>query len=60
MQRYEAEVTIRTAAGEVVTYRGDGLGPADVPGDDLLDGAEAAALAQHPTAQIVSSRVRRG
>ncbi|MFF4741313.1 hypothetical protein ACFY2W_36330 [Streptomyces sp. NPDC001262] len=59
MQRYEAEVTIRTATGTEVTYRGDGIGPDDVTTDQLLDGAAAAALAQEPGGQIVSSRVRR-
>ncbi|MFF3196703.1 hypothetical protein [Streptomyces misionensis] len=58
-QRYEAEVTLRTASGEEVTYRGDGTGPAGVSGDDLLNGAEAAALAQEPGGEVISSRARR-
>ncbi|MEU3423616.1 hypothetical protein AB0F39_34585 [Streptomyces murinus] len=57
-KRYESEVVVRTASGETVTYRGDGIGPADVSGDALLDGAEAAALAQEPGGTVVSSRAR--
>ncbi|MFL4497363.1 hypothetical protein ACJ6WD_39925 [Streptomyces sp. VTCC 41912] len=54
---YEAEVTVRTSSGEEVTYRGDGVGPAE-SGDALLSGAEAAALAQEPGGTVTSSRVR--
>ncbi|KPC68382.1 hypothetical protein ADL27_56930 [Streptomyces sp. NRRL F-6602] len=58
MQRYEAEVTVRTASGETVTYQGDGVGPAGVEAADLLAGAEAAALAQEPGGEVISSQVR--
>jgi hypothetical protein len=57
-QRYEAQVDIRTASGELVTYSGDGVGPAGVSGDQLLSGVEAAARAQYPGATIEASRVR--
>ena len=58
--RYEAEVEVRTAGGELVTYRGDGVGPAgEGGGEQLLVGAEDAALAQEPGGTVVASRVRR-
>jgi hypothetical protein len=57
-QRYEAEVDVRTTSGEVVTYRGDGVGPAGESGDQLLAGAEAAALRQQPGGTVEASRVR--
>ncbi|MFI6117463.1 hypothetical protein [Kitasatospora sp. NPDC051164] len=57
-QRYEAQVDIRTASGELVTYSGDGIGPAGVSADQLLAGAEAAASAQHPGGTVEASRVR--
>jgi hypothetical protein len=56
--RYEAEVEIRTAAGQVVTYKGDGLGPAGMGGEQLLDSVEAAARHQEPGGTVVASRVR--
>ncbi|PJT47433.1 hypothetical protein CWI85_27990 [Streptomyces albidoflavus] len=59
IRRYEAEVDIRTAAGETVTYKGDGLGPADDEPSSLLDGLEAAALAQEPGGEVIASRSRR-
>ncbi|MFD5027023.1 hypothetical protein [Streptomyces sp. NPDC058373] len=58
IRRYEAEVDIRTADGQTVTYTGDGLGPADDAPDDLLDGLEAAALAQEPGGEVIASRAR--
>lgn len=57
--RYEAEVDLQTKDGRRVTYRGDGIGPADKPGAELLDGAEAAALAAEPGARILRSRARK-
>ncbi|HEX5566081.1 MAG TPA: hypothetical protein VFY14_03945 [Streptomyces sp.] len=57
--RYETEVDIRTASGQSVTYRGDGIGPTNLTGDTLLDTAEAAALAQEPGGQALASRARR-
>lgn len=57
-QRYEAQVDIRTTDGTLVTYSGDGVGPAGVSGDQLLAGAEAAARAQHPGGTVEASRVR--
>ena len=56
--RYEAQVDIRTASGQSVTYSGDGVGPARVAGDQLLAGVEAAALAQEPGGTVEASRVR--
>ncbi|MEU5499907.1 hypothetical protein [Streptomyces griseofuscus] len=58
MRRYETEVDIRTADGELVTYKGDGIGPAGQTGDQLLDSAEAAALAQEPGGTVEGSRIR--
>ena len=58
-QRYEAEVDVRTTSGDVVTYRGDGVGSSGASGDQLLAGAEAAALAQQPGGTIEASRVRK-
>ena len=58
MRRYETEVDVTTAAGQPVTYRGDGLGPADLPPDQVLDSAEAAALAQEPGGTVTASRYR--
>lgn len=57
-QRYEAEVDVRTAGGETVTYRGGGIGPAGQSGSQLLGGVEAAALAQEPGGSVIASRVR--
>ncbi|MFD5737913.1 hypothetical protein ACFWIY_34660 [Streptomyces sioyaensis] len=57
MKRYQAEVTVRTSGGEEVTYKGDGVGP-DTSGQELLAGAEAAALAQERGGTVISSRVR--
>lgn len=57
-RRYEAEVELERPDGSHVTYRGDGVGPDDETGDQLLDGAEAAALAEEPGARVISSRVR--
>ncbi|MBC2879804.1 MULTISPECIES: hypothetical protein [Streptomyces] len=59
MQRYEAEVTVQTADGRAITYRGDGIGPDGVSTEELLNGAEAAALAQEPGGAVTKSRVRR-
>ncbi|MFD8708157.1 hypothetical protein ACFV1W_37200 [Kitasatospora sp. NPDC059648] len=56
--RYEAEVEIRTAAGQVVTYTGDGLSSASLGGQQLLNSVEAAALHQEPGGTVVASRVR--
>ncbi|MFH8405528.1 hypothetical protein ACH4FX_12245 [Streptomyces sp. NPDC018019] len=56
--RYEAEVDFERADGSRVTYRGDGVGPDGESGDQLLDGAEAAALAEEPGAHVIASRVR--
>ena len=58
MRRYETEVDLTTADGEHVTYSGDGIGPDGLSGDELLDSAEAAALAQEPGAAVTGSRVR--
>lgn len=57
--RYQAEVDIETAAGQTVTYRGDGVGPAGEEPAALLDGLEAAALDQEPGGKVVASRARR-
>ncbi|MFD7661055.1 hypothetical protein [Streptomyces sp. NPDC059788] len=57
--RYEAEVELELSDGSRVTYRGDGVGPDDETGDQVLNGAEKAALAQEPGARVVSSRARR-
>ncbi|EPH41470.1 hypothetical protein ABT390_34245 [Streptomyces aurantiacus] len=56
--RYETEVELQTADGQHVTYSGDGVGPEGMSGDQLLDSAEAAALAAEPGATVVSSRAR--
>ncbi|KWT62855.1 hypothetical protein ADL21_06320 [Streptomyces albus subsp. albus] len=56
---YQAEVDLETADGEQVTYYGVGYGPDDESGDQILGGAERAALAQEPGARVVSSRARR-
>lgn len=56
--RYEAEVELERPDGERVTYCGDGVGP-DETGDQLLDGAEQAALTEEPGARVISSRARR-
>ncbi|CAM5430144.1 MULTISPECIES: hypothetical protein [Streptomyces] len=58
--RYEAEVQLERPDGSRVTYRGDGVGPADETGAQVLKGAEKAALAEEPGARVVSSRARRG
>ncbi|MGD6749152.1 hypothetical protein [Streptomyces sp. BH105] len=57
--RYETEVDLKTADGQAVTYSGDGVGPAGLSGDQLLDSAEEAALEAEPGAEIVASRARR-
>lgn len=57
--RYEAEVELELADGSRVTYSGDGVGPDDESGEQLLSGAEAAALAEEPGAHVISSRARR-
>ncbi|MCG6496632.1 hypothetical protein [Kitasatospora sp. A2-31] len=57
--RYEAEVEIRTATGELVVYRGDGVGPIEETGEQLLAGVEAAALAQEPGGTVEAARVRK-
>ena len=56
--RYEAEIELQTADGRHVTYRGDGVGPMGQTAEQLLDGAEAAALEQEPGARVISSRTR--
>lgn len=58
--RYEAEVELERPDGTRVTYRGDGVSPDDETGNQVLDGAERAALAEEPGARVVSSRARRG
>jgi hypothetical protein len=58
-QRYEAQVDIRATDGQLVTYSGDGVGPAGESGQQLLAGAEAAALAQQPGGTVEASRVRK-
>ncbi|MFH8751092.1 hypothetical protein ACH4GK_31875 [Streptomyces rimosus] len=56
--RYEAEVELERPDGSRVTYRGDGVGPDDESGDQILTGAEQAALADEPGARVISSRAR--
>lgn len=59
-QRYEAQVDVRTSDGKLVTYSGDGVGPAgEGGGEQLLVGVEDAALAQEPGGTVVASRVRK-
>lgn len=58
MRRYETEVDVQTADGETRTYSGDGVGPADLTPDQVLDSAEAAALAQEPGGTVTGSRYR--
>ncbi|QMV23359.1 hypothetical protein GQS52_18090 [Streptomyces sp. SCUT-3] len=57
--RYETEVDVQTKDGKSVTYRGDGVGPAGLTGDQILNSAEAAALAQEPGGRVTGSRARR-
>ncbi|KOT94495.1 hypothetical protein ADK70_12510 [Streptomyces rimosus subsp. pseudoverticillatus] len=57
--RYEAEVQLERPDGSRVTYRGDGVGPDNETGDQVLSGAEKAALAEEPGARVVASRARR-
>jgi hypothetical protein len=57
--RYETEVDLEAPGGRHVTYQGDGLGPDDLDGDELLDSGEQAALQEEPGAHVVASRVRR-
>ncbi|MEU3084793.1 hypothetical protein ABZ697_31395 [Streptomyces albidoflavus] len=59
IRRYEAEVDIRTTDGQEVTLRGEGLGPDGEAPTALLDGLEAAAVAQEPGAEVIASRARR-
>ncbi|GCD44136.1 hypothetical protein [Streptomyces paromomycinus] len=57
---FQAAVTLETANGEPVTYYGVGYGPDDESGQQVLDGAERAALAQEPSGtRVTSSRVWR-
>lgn len=47
-----------TADGQPVTYRGDGIGPANLDPDQVLDSAEAAAPSQEPGGTVTASRYR--
>ncbi|GCD45711.1 hypothetical protein [Streptomyces paromomycinus] len=57
---FQAVVNLETADGELVTYYGVGYGPDDESGQQVLDGAERAALAEEPGgSRVTSSRVWR-
>jgi len=57
-QRYQTEVDVITTDGRMVTCKGDGIGPAGLSGDQILNSAEAAAYELNPGSVITGSRAR--
>ncbi|MFB7678413.1 hypothetical protein ACFC26_44165 [Kitasatospora purpeofusca] len=56
-QYYDAEVHVRTKAGDLVTIYHDTCGPAGQSASEIRSAAEKAALAQVPGGKVEGSRV---
>ncbi|CAL9326750.1 hypothetical protein [Streptomyces sp. SudanB91_2054] len=56
-QSYEADIKVRTTAGDLVTIYHDTVGPAGMSPQEVRADAEKAALAQVPGGKVVGSRV---